>query len=127
MTGNLDSIVTTLSNMTVLELNSLRKRLEEEWDVTAAAPMVAAVAAAGPVADAVQQTEFNVVITAVADPSKKLMVIKAIREERSDINLIDAKNFLEALPKAVKEGVNKKEAEECKAKLEAAGAVIELK
>ncbi len=122
--ADLAKIVDELSALTVLEAADLSKMLEEKWGVSAAAP-VAAAAAAGPAAAAVEEkTEFTVVLTAHGD--KKIEVIKEVRAI-TGLGLKEAKDLVEAAPKPVKEGVNKKDAEEMKKKLEAAGAKVELK
>ena len=115
--------------MTVLELNSLVKELEERWGVSAAAPvaMGAAAPAAGGGAAAVaeeEKTEFDVILTEVG--ANKIQVIKAVRELTS-LGLKEAKDVVDGAPKAVKEGVAKEEAEAAKAKLEEAGAKAEVK
>jgi large subunit ribosomal protein L7/L12 len=122
------SIISALEGFTVLELNALVKELEERWGVSAAAPV--AVAAAGPAgggAAAVaeeEQTEFNVVLTEAG--ANKIQVIKAVRELTS-LGLKEAKDLVDGAPKAVKEGVSKDEANAAKAKLEEAGAKVEVK
>ena len=122
--ADLAKIVDDLSALTVLEAAELSKMLEEKWGVSAAAP-VAAAAAAGPAAAAVEEkTEFTVMLTAAGD--KKIEVIKEVRAI-TGLGLKEAKDLVEGAPKAVKEGVNKKDAEDMKKKLEAAGAKVELK
>jgi len=122
--ANLANIVEELSKLTVLEAAELSKMLEEKWGVSAAAP-VAAAAAAGPAAAAVEEkTEFTVVLAAAGD--KKIEVIKEVRAI-TGLGLKEAKDLVEGAPKAVKEGVNKKDAEDMKKKLEAVGAKVELK
>ena len=121
--AELSKIVEDLSKLTVLEAAELAKMLEEKWGVTAAAAV--AVAAAGPAAPAVEEkTEFTVMLAAIGD--KKIEVIKEVRA-LTGLGLKEAKDLVEAAPKAVKEGVNKEEAEKVKAQLEKAGAKIELK
>ena len=120
-----DQVIEWLSNQSVLEIAGLVKDLEEKWGVSAAAP-VAAVAAA-PVAAAAaaeEKTEFNVVL--VDAGAHKINVIKEVRG-LTGLGLIEAKDLVSNAPKAIKEGVSKQEAEEMKAKLEAAGAKVELK
>ena len=107
--------------MTVLELNDLVKAIEEEFGVTAAAPV--AVAAAGGAA-AEEQTEFDVILTSAGD--QKIKVIKAVREV-TGLGLKEAKELVDNTPKAIKEGASKEEAEEVKAKLEEVGAGVEVK
>ena len=122
--ADLAKYVEDLSKLTVLEAAELSKLLEEKWGVSAAAP-VAAAAAAGPAAAAVEEkTEFTVMLTAAGD--KKIEVIKEVRAI-TGLGLKEAKDLVEGAPKAVKEGVNKKDAEDMKKKLEAAGAKVELK
>ncbi|HEX3408516.1 MAG TPA: 50S ribosomal protein L7/L12, partial [Caulobacteraceae bacterium] len=121
--------VDDLSTLTVLEAAELAKLLEEQWGVSAAAP-VAAVAAAGsgaaaPAEAAEEQTEFTVVLTAAGD--KKINVIKEVPTVRPDLGLKEAKDLVEGAPQAVKENVSKQEAEDIKTKLEAAGASIQVK
>jgi large subunit ribosomal protein L7/L12 len=122
--ADLAKIVDDLSALTVLEAADLSKMLEEKWGVSAAAP-VAAAAAAGPAAAAVEEkTEFTVMLMAAGD--KKIEVIKEVRAI-TGLGLKEAKDLVEGAPKAVKEGVNKKDSEDMKKKLEAAGAKVELK
>jgi len=122
--ADLSKIVNDLSSLTVLEAAELSKMLEEKWGVSAAAP-VAAAAAAGPAAAAVEEkTEFTVMLTAAGD--KKIEVIKEVRAI-TGLGLKEAKDLVEAAPKAVKEGISKADAEAAKKKLEAAGAKVELK
>ena len=127
MSATIEKTVEELGKMTVLELVELRKALEEAWDVTAAAPMAVAAApggAAGGDAGGAEQSEFDVILTAAGD--KKIQVIKAVREI-TGLGLKEAKEMVDGAPKAVKEGVDKDEAEELKSKLEEAGATVELK
>ena len=122
--ADLAKIVEDLSALTVLEAADLSKMLEEKWGVSAAAP-VAVAAAAGPAAAAVEEkTEFTVVLAAAGD--KKIEVIKEVRAI-TGLGLKEAKDLVEGAPKPVKEGVAKKDAEDMKKKLEAAGAKVELK
>ena len=122
--ADLQKIVDTLSGLTVLEAADLAKMLEEKWGVSAAAP-VAMMAAAGAAAAPVEEkTEFNVILTAAG--AQKINVIKEVRAVTS-LGLKEAKDLVEGAPKAVKEGVNKEEAEKIKKQLEAAGATVELK
>ncbi|ALH79688.1 MULTISPECIES: 50S ribosomal protein L7/L12 [Sphingopyxis] len=122
--ADLAKIVEDLSALTVLEAAELSKLLEEKWGVSAAAAVAAApaAAAAGPAAE--EQTEFDVILT--GDGGNKINVIKEVRAI-TGLGLGEAKALVEGAPKAVKEGVNKAEAEELKAKLLAAGATVELK
>jgi len=121
--ANLGQIVEDLSKLTVLEAAELSKMLEEKWGVSAAAP-VAAAAAAAPAAAVEEQTEFDVILTAAGD--KKINVIKEVRAI-TGLGLKEAKDLVEAAPKEVKAGVSKSEAADIKAKLESAGATVELK
>ena len=123
--ADLNKIIDELSKLTVVEAAELSKQLEEKWGVTAAAA-VAAPAAGGAAggAPAEEKSEFTVVLASAGD--KKINVIKEIRAVTS-LGLKEAKDLVEGAPKEVKSGVNKKEAEEIKAKLEAAGAKVELK
>ena len=121
--ADLEQIVDQLSGLTVIEAAELSKLLEEKWGVSAAAPVAAAAAPAGGEA-AEEKTEFTVVLAAAGD--KKINVIKEVRAVTS-LGLKEAKDLVEGAPKEVKSGVNKKDAEELKAKLEAAGAKVELK
>ena len=122
--ADLAKIVEDLSKLTVLEAAELSKMLEEKWGVSAAAPAAAA-AAAGPAAAAVEEkTEFTVMLVAAGD--KKIEAIKEVRAI-TGLGLKEAKDLVEGAPKAVKEGVNKKDAEDMKKKLEAVGAKVELK
>lgn len=120
-----DQVIEWLSNQSVLEIAGLIKDLEEKWGVSAAAPVaVAAAAPAEAAASAEEKTEFDVVL--VDAGSSKINVIKEVRG-LTGLGLIEAKALVEGTPKPVKEGVSKQEAEEIKAKLEAAGAKVELK
>ncbi|TLP48765.1 MULTISPECIES: 50S ribosomal protein L7/L12 [Cohaesibacter] len=122
--ADLEKLVEELSTLTVMEAAELSTMLEEKWGVSAAAP-VAVAAAAGPAAEAAEEkTEFDVVLASAGD--KKINVIKEVRGI-TGLGLKEAKELVEGAPKAVKEGVDKAEAEELKAKLEAAGATVELK
>jgi large subunit ribosomal protein L7/L12 len=120
--AELSKIVEDLSKLTVLEAAELAKMLEEKWGVTAAAAV--AVAAAPAAAAVEEKTEFTVMLTAAGE--KKIEVIKEVRA-LTGLGLKEAKDLVEAAPKAVKEGVNKEEAEKVKAQLEKAGAKVELK
>jgi len=121
--ADLNKIIDDLSSLTVVEAAELSKQLEEKWGVTAAA--VAAAPATGAVATpAEEKDEFTVVLVASGD--KKINVIKEVRALTS-LGLKEAKDLVEEAPKEIKSGVNKKEAEEIKQKLEAAGAKVELK
>ena len=123
--ADLNKIIEDLSSLTVVEAAELSKQLEEKWGVTAAAAVAAAPATGGGgVAPAEEKSEFTIVLASAGD--KKINVIKEIRGVTS-LGLKEAKDLVEGAPKEVKTGVNKKEAEEIKAKLEAAGAKVELK
>src|SRR6187200_1316909 len=124
--ADLQKIVDDLSSLTVLEAAELSKLLEEKWGVSAAAAVAvagpAAAAAAGPAAE--EQTEFDVILT--GDGGKKINVIKEVRAI-TGLGLGEAKALVEGAPKAVKEGVNKDEAEKIKKQIEEAGGTVELK
>ena len=123
--ADLNKIVDDLSTLTVVEAAELSKMLEEKWGVTAAAPVVAAAApAAGGGEAAAEKDEFTVVLAASGD--NKIGVIKEVRAF-TGLGLKEAKDLVEGAPKELKQGVNKKDAEEVKKKFEAAGAKIELK
>jgi large subunit ribosomal protein L7/L12 len=127
--ANLEKIVEDLSSLTVLEAAELSKLLEEKWGVSAAAPVAMAAApgaaAAAPAEAAEEQTEFTVVLTGGGD--KKINVIKEVRSIRPDLGLKEAKDLVEGAPQNVKENVSKQEAADLKAKLEAAGASVQVK
>ena len=123
--ADLQKIVDELSKLTVLEAADLAKLLEEKWGVSAAAAVaVAGPAAGGGAAAAEEKTEFTVVLASAGD--KKIEVIKEVRAI-TGLGLKEAKDLVEGAPKAVKEGVNKEEADKIKATLEKAGAKVELK
>ena len=124
--ANLDKLVEELSKLTVIEAAELSQKLEETWGVSAAVPVVAAAApAAADAGDAeAEKDTFDVILAAFGD--KKINVIKEVRAITA-LGLKEAKDLVESAPKAVKEGVGKDEAEEIKAKLEGAGATVELK
>jgi large subunit ribosomal protein L7/L12 len=122
--ADLSKIVDDLSSLTVLEAAELSKLLEEKWGVSAAAPVAVAAAAGAAAAPVEEKTEFTVVLAKTGD--KKIEVIKEVRAI-TGLGLKEAKDLVEGAPKAVKEGVNKKDAEEMKKKLEAVGASVELK
>jgi large subunit ribosomal protein L7/L12 len=117
-----EQIIEAVKNMTVLELNDLVKAIEEEFGVTAAAPVAVVGGAAGAAAE--EQTEFDVVLASAGD--QKIKVIKVVREI-TGLGLKEAKELVDNTPKAVKEGASKEEAEEIKAKLEEVGANVEVK
>ena len=119
---NLNKIIEDLSSLTVVEAAELSKQLEEKWGVTAMAAAAPAAAAGGAAEEA--KDDFTVMLTSAGE--KKINVIKEVRAATS-LGLKEAKDLVEGAPKEVKSGVNKKDAEEIKAKLEAAGAKVELK
>ncbi len=119
-----DDVVSFIDGMSVLEMSEFVKELEEKYGVTAAAPTMMAAAPGGEAAVAEEKTEFDVILTAVGD--KKIQVIKEVRGI-TNLGLKDAKDLVEGAPKAVKEGVKKEEADEIKAKIEAAGGSVEIK
>ena len=121
--ADLNKIIDDLSSLTVVEAAELSKQLEEKWGVTAAAAVAAAPAAAG-AAPAEEKDEFTIMLAAAGD--KKINVIKEIRAITT-LGLKEAKDLVEGAPKEIKSGVSKKDAEEMKKKLEAAGAKVELK
>ena len=120
--ADLNKIIDDLSSLTVVEAAELSKQLEEKWGVTAVA--AAAPAAAAAAAPAEEKDDFTIMLTSAGE--KKINVIKEVRAVTA-LGLKEAKDLVEGAPKEVKSGVNKKEAEEIKAKLEAAGAKVELK
>ena len=123
--SDLNKIIEDLSKLTVVEAAELSKQLEEKWGVTAAAAVApAAAATSSGEAQAEEKDEFTIMLTSAGD--KKINVIKEVRAVTA-LGLKEAKDLVEGAPKEVKTGVNKKEAEEIKAKLEAAGAKVELK
>ena len=126
--ANKDEILEAIANMTVLEVSELIKAMEEKFGVTAAAPVAvaAAPAAAGAAAGAAEEkSEFDVILAKI-DDSKKIPVIKEVRAI-TGLGLKEAKDMVEGAPQKVKEGVSKEEAKTIKEKLEAAGAVVEVK
>ena len=123
---NKEELISAIESMTVLELADLVKALEEKFGVSAAAPVaVAAGPAAGAAPAAEEKTEFDVVLTDVG--AEKIKVIKAVREVVSGLGLKEAKELVEAAPKALKEGVSKEEAEKIKKMFEEVGAKVEIK
>ena len=122
--ADLNKIIDELSTLTVVEAAELSKQLEEKWGVTAAAPVAAAPAGGAAAPAGEEKSEFSVFLASAGD--KKINVIKEVRAATA-LGLKEAKDLVEGAPKEVKSGVNKKEAEEIKAKLEAAGAKVELK
>lgn len=117
-----EQIIDAIKEMSVLELNDLVKAIEEEFGVTAAAPVAAAGAAGGEAA--AEQTEFDLILNGAGD--QKIKVIKVVREV-TGLGLKEAKELVDNTPKALKEGIAKEEAEELKAKLEEVGASVEVK
>lgn len=123
--ADIEKLVEELSSLTVLEAADLAKALEEKWGVSAAAAVAVAAPAAGGAAPAAEeQTEFDVILT--GDGGNKIAVIKEVRAI-TNLGLTEAKALVESAPKAIKEGVNKAEAEEIKAKILAAGGTVDLK
>ncbi len=125
--ANLEQIVEDLSKLTVLEAAELTKMLEEKWGVSAAAPVAVAAVGGGAAAAAApveEQTEFDVILAAFG--AQKINVIKEVRAI-TGLGLKEAKDLVEAAPKAVKEGVSKDDAAKLKAQLEGAGATVEIK
>ena len=118
------ALIEEVKALTVLELSELVHALEDEFGVSAAAPVAVAAAAAPAAEAAAEKTEFDVVLASFGD--EKIKVIKAVREI-TGLGLADAKAVVEAAPKAIKEGVSKDEAEDLKKKLEEVGAKVELK
>ncbi|MBI2809963.1 MAG: 50S ribosomal protein L7/L12 [Candidatus Melainabacteria bacterium] len=123
---NVDELLEQIGNLTLLQAADLKKKMEDKFGVTAAAPMAFAAApgAGGGAAAAEEKTEFDVVLTSVGD--KKIEVLKVVREV-TGLGLKEAKDLVDSAPKAVKEKVKKEEADQMKVKLEAAGAKIEIK
>ena len=127
--STVDTIFESLGSMTVLELVELKKKIEDEWGITAAAPVAVAAPSAAPAAGdgaapAEEQTAFDVVLTAAGD--KKIQVIKVVRAV-TGLGLKEAKDLVDGAPNPVKEGAAKEEADSIKAQLEEAGAGVELK
>jgi large subunit ribosomal protein L7/L12 len=126
----LDEIMNAIKGMTVIELSELVKALEKEFGVSAAAPVAVAAAGAAPAAEAAgaadteEQTEFTVILKEIG--ANKINVIKAVRE-LTTLGLKESKDLVEGAPQNVKEGINKEDAAAAKAKLEAAGATVEIK
>jgi ribosomal protein L7/L12 len=119
-----EQILEAIKGMTVLELNELVKAIEEEFGVTAAAPVAVVAGGAGAAAEAAEQTEFDVILANAG--ASKINVIKVVREI-TGLGLKEAKDLVDNAPKPLKEKVSKEEAESIKAKLEEAGAAVELK
>jgi large subunit ribosomal protein L7/L12 len=119
-----EDVISFIDNMTVLEMSELVKELEDKYGVTAAAPVAVASGTGEEKPAEEEKTEFNVTLTSFGD--KKIQVIKVVREI-TGLGLKEAKDAVEGAPKAIKEGINKEEAEEIKSKLEKVGATIEIK
>src|SRR5437764_13951909 len=127
MASSVDTVFDSLGSMTVLELVELKNKIEEEWGITAAAPVAVAAPGAGPGAaapEAEEKTSFDVVLTGAG--GQKIQVIKVVRAV-TGLGLKEAKDLVDSAPKPVKEGVNQEEADSIKAQLEEAGASVELK
>ena len=125
MSAAIDQVLDLIGNMTVLELSELKKKYEDKFGVTAAAPMMAMPMGGGGAAAAVEEkTEFNVVLASAGD--KKIQVIKVVRE-LTGLGLKEAKDLVDGAPKNVKEGVSKEDAAKMKAALEEQGATVEIK
>ena len=122
--ADIANLVAELSKLTVLEAADLAKALEEAWGVSAAAAVAVAAAPVEAAAAVEEKTEFDVILT--GDGGKKIQVIKEVRAITA-LGLTEAKALVEAAPKAIKEGISKAEAEEIKAKVEAAGGTVEIK
>ena len=122
--ADLNKIIEDLSKLTVVEAAELSKQLEEKWGVTAATAVATTPVVGGPAAAEEEKSEFTIILSSAGD--KKINVIKEIRTFTT-LGLKEAKDLVESAPKEIKSGVNKKEAEEIKKKLEAAGAKVELK
>ena len=122
--ADLNKIIDDLSSLTVVEAAELSKQLEEKWGVSAATAVAAAPATAAGDSATEEKDDFTIMLTAAGD--KKINVIKEVRAI-TELGLKEAKDLVESAPKEVKTGVNKKDAEDIKAKLEAAGAKVELK
>jgi large subunit ribosomal protein L7/L12 len=122
--ANLEKIAEELSGLTVIEAAELSKLLEEKWGVSAAAPVAVAAAPAAEAAAEEEQVEFTVLLASYGE--KKINVIKEVRAI-TGLGLKEAKDLVEAVPKEVKEGVNKEEADKLKEQLESAGATVEIK
>ncbi len=121
---SVDDMLESIGNLTLLEAADLKKKMEEKFGVTAAAPMAMMAAGPGAAAAVEEKTEFDVILTAVGD--KKIEVLKVVREV-TGLGLKEAKDLVDAAPKPLKEKVKKEEAEEMKKKIEAAGAKVEIK
>jgi hypothetical protein len=123
--ADINKIAEELGTLTILEAADLVKLLEEKWGVSAAAPVAAAGVAAAPAEAEEEKTEFNVVLTEAG--ANKIAVIKAVREVKAGLGLVDAKKLVEGTPAVILEAVSKDEANAAKAKLEEAGAKVDVK
>lgn len=123
--ADINKIAEELGTLTILEAADLVKLLEEKWGVSAAAPVAAAGAVAAPAEAEEEKTEFNVVLTEAG--ANKIAVIKAVREVKAGLGLVDAKKLVEGTPAVILEAVSKDEANTAKAKLEEAGAKVDVK
>lgn len=123
--ADINKIAEELGTLTILEAADLVKLLEEKWGVSAAAPVAAAGAAVAPAEAEEEKTEFNVVLTEAG--ANKIAVIKAVREVKTGLGLVDAKKLVEGTPAVILEAVSKDEANAAKAKLEEAGAKVDVK
>ena len=123
--ADINKIAEELGTLTILEAADLVKLLEEKWGVSAAAPVAAAGAAAAPAEAEEEKTEFNVVLTEAG--ANKIAVIKAVREVKAGLGLVDAKKLVEGTPAVILEAVSKDEAEKIAAELKEAGAEVEIK
>ena len=121
--ADINKMLEEIKGMTVVELNQLVKAIEEEFGVSAAAPVAGG---AAPAAAEEEKTEFDVVLTGITDPSKKVAVIKVVKAA-TDLSLMEAKAVVEAAPKAIREGIAKADAEKLAAELKEAGATVEIK
>ena len=119
-----DTIFEQLGNMSVLELVELKKKIEDEWGITAAAPVAVAAAGGAAAAPEEEKTSFDVVLTAAG--GQKIQVIKVVRA-LTGLGLKEAKDLVDSAPKPVKEGINQEEADSIKAQLEEAGGSVEIK
>lgn len=128
--ADINKMLEEIKGMTVVELSQLVKAIEEEFGVSAAAPVAVAAApvAGGPAPAAAEEekSEFDVVLTGLSDPAKKVAVIKVVKAA-TDLSLMEAKAVVEAAPKAIREGIAKADAEKLAAELKEAGATVEIK
>lgn len=124
MAATKEDVISFIDNMSVLEMSEFVKELEDKYGVTAAAPAMMMAPGAGDEAAAEEKTEFDVILT--SSGQKKIQVIKEVRSITS-LGLKDAKDLVEAAPKAIKEGIKKEEAEEIQKRIEEAGGTVEIK